>query len=222
MRRKVAWIMILVGFLTSNNCFSQIRLQGIVGFDYSYGIASGGLRDFIPKEDFDGVHFQWRYFIKRNVSLGFCTGFNNFDKELPRAVYETNRGTVSAIQTRYFHTLPLLITGYYYWRSLQYVMPYAGLAGGGYLVRYEKYFGAFPLKDSGFTFGFRPEVGVVLPFKNSGLGVYVNGKFNKVFYAHEEVDGLRFFEVGVGLYFGYPVFDDSFLREKTTRQLIED
>lgn len=220
MNRKVLlFFFILIPF---KDCFSQIKLQGIVAADYSYGITSGGLSDFIPDEDFDGVHFQWRYFIKRDVSFGFCTGFNNFDRELPRAVYETNRGTVSAIQTRYFHSFPLLITGYYYWRSLHYVMPYAGLAAGGYFVKYEKFFGAFPSRDSDFTFGLRPEIGLVVPFKNSGLGLILNGRFNKVFYSHEEVDGLRFYEVSIGLYFGYPVFDESFLNDKSKVDLTNE
>ena len=213
MNRKI--IALLVLFLVSYNvCLGQLKLQAIAAFDYSYGIATGGLHKYIPGKAFDGVHMHWRYFFKRNFSLGLSTGWNNFRTELPRSVYETDKGTVSAVQTRYFHSCPIIVTGYYYLRSLHYVMPYAGGAAGAYLTRYEKYYGVVPMRDRDINPGIRPEIGVVVPFKNSGLGLIVGGRYNMIFYSHEEVNNLQYFEAAVGLYFGYPVFSDSFLKDE--------
>src|SRR4051812_42644905 len=102
----------------SYHTHAQVRLQSIVALDYSYGFAVGSLDKYIPGKAFYGFHCQWRYFIQRNVSLGLRLGYNNFKVILPRNVYETNRGTVSAVQTRYFTSVPFIPTAYYYMRSL--------------------------------------------------------------------------------------------------------
>lgn len=198
--------------ITTCVCNAQLKLQAVASFDYSFGFAVSSLDEYIPGKTFDGFHVHWRYFIERNVSLGARTGYNNFRIYMPRAVYETDRGTVSAVQTRYFNAVPFNVTGYYYMRSLHYVMPYVGGGLGPYLLRYEKFYGVVPDHQSSIRFGMSPEVGIVFPFKNSGLGLIVTGRYNHVFYNHQEIEGLRYFETALSLYFGYPVFDDSFMR----------
>src|SRR5690606_19403257 len=135
------------------------------------------LNTFIEDKTFHGLYINWRYFLKRDFSLGLSFGWNNFDTELPRNVYETNRGTVSAVQTRYFRSTPLLVTGYYYMRNLHYVMPYIGGGLGPYFIKYEKHYGVVPDLESDLKLNFRPEIGVVIPFKNSGLGLNINGRY---------------------------------------------
>jgi hypothetical protein len=198
--------------IASCSCNAQIKLKAIASIDYSVGFASGSLNKYIPNKTFDGFQCHWRYFIKRNISLGFRTGYNNFKTTLPRDVYETDRGTVSAVQTRYFSSAPFIPTAYYYMRSLHYVMPYVGGGLGPYFLRYEKYFGVVPDRQTSIRFGLSPEAGIVIPFKNSGLGLILTGRYNQVFYSRNEISNLNYFETAVSLYFGYPVFDDSFLK----------
>jgi hypothetical protein len=86
-------------------------------------------------------------------------------------------------------------------------MPYVGMGAGGYLVNYEKWFGVVPTAERTFNFGLSPEIGVVIPFKNSGIGLILNGRFNEVFYSHNEIRNLRYAEATIGLYFGYTEFE---------------
>jgi hypothetical protein len=210
MKTKILLSSILVT-IVSYHSQAQLKLRAIASFDYSYGFAVGSLKEYIPGKTFDGFQAHWRYFIQRNVSLGLRTGYNNFRTSLPRDVYETNRGTVSAVQTRYFNSAPFIPTAYYYMRSLHYVMPYVGGGLGPYLLRYEKYYGVVPERQGSIRFGLSPEAGIVIPFKRSGLGLILTGRYNHVFYNHQEIEGLNYFEATVSLYFGYPVFDDSFM-----------
>lgn len=202
-------ILTILLILANTFCFSQVKLKMVYAFDYSYGFASGDLNNYISDRAFDGVHIHIRYLIEQDFSIGLSGGWNSFSKELPRAVYETERGTVSAIQTRYFHSFPFLATAFYYLRSSHHVMPYLGGGIGGYWLKYEKYYGIVPIEEGAFRFGIRPEAGVIIPIASSDIGIIINGRFNKVFYSYEEVDNLRFFEASIGLYVGYPAFYDK-------------
>src|SRR5436190_21918046 len=127
---------VLVCILSSQFCFCQVKLKAIVSIEYSYGIGMGDLHNFINKRAFDGANLEYRHFIKRDFTLGFRTGWNSFKEQLPRAAYDTDKGTVNAVQTRFFSSVPFLLTGHYYLRSLHYVMPYIGGGVGGYLLKY--------------------------------------------------------------------------------------
>jgi opacity protein-like surface antigen len=188
--------------ILSTNSFAQVRLIGLVSFNYSYGIPTGTLRSYIPQKPFHGANFDYRHFFKKNFSLGVHVGWNSFKTVIPRAVYETDRGTVSAVQSRFFYSFPFTFNAYYYFRSSQFVRPYIGGGLGLYNVNYQKWFGVFLTKRERIHFGFNPEVGVLVPFKNSGLGVLVNLRYNHVFYSYNEVKNLRYFEANVGLYIG--------------------
>jgi opacity protein-like surface antigen len=82
-------------------------------------------------------------------------------------------------------------------------MPYVGGGVGPVLVNYEKWFSVVNFKDRTVRFGLAPEVGVIIPFKNSGLGLNIAGRYNEVFYSHDLVQNVRYFELMAGLYFGY-------------------
>lgn len=203
-------LLFILCVILGNQAKAQMKMRALVSFDYSLGFATGTLNDFISDKAFDGFHYQWRYFKERDFSLGFHTGYNNFRKILQRDVYETDRGTVSAVQSRYFNAVPILLSGHYYLRSSHHIMPYIGGGIGGYILRYEKFYGVFPDRKTSFNFGFNPELGLVIPFKNSGIGLMLSGKYNYVFYKKNEIHNLNYFEVSAGLYFAQPIFDDPF------------
>lgn len=204
MKRTIRFILFLwIIFVAIGNSIGQIKLRSFVAFNYSYGIPVGSLNTYIPDKPFQGVNADYRYFCKRNLSLGFHTGWNSFKVVLPRQVFETDKGTVSAVQTRFFYSFPLLFTAHYYLRSSKHVMPYVGGGVGPVLVNYEKWYSVVNFKDRTIHFGIAPEVGVIIPFKNSGLGLNIAGRYNEVFYSHNEVKNVRYFELMAGLYFGY-------------------
>lgn len=202
MNRKLPLFM-LMAMLSFAPAFGQVLLKSLVAFNYSYGKASGDLNTFIPRKSFRGANFDYRYFYKRELSFGFQTGWNSFKKKFPRAVFETDKGTLSAVQTRYFYTFPFLLNIDYYLRSSHYIMPYVGGGLGPYLVNYEKWYGVVNFRNQSLHFGLRPEAGVIIPIGNTGLGFNINGKYNYVFYAHNEIRNLNYFEFCAGVYFGY-------------------
>jgi outer membrane protein W len=183
--------------------YAQVQLKGLVSFNYSYGTPMSDVRNYIPKKAFHGASVDTRRFITDNVALGVHIGWNSFKTVMPRAVYETDKGTVSAVQSRFFYSFPILVTGYYYFRKSDYIRPYVGGGIGIYDVNYRKWFGTVSSdhKDA-FYFGICPEVGVLLPFGNTGIGLMISEKFNNVFYSYKEVKNVRYFETSVGIYIG--------------------
>jgi hypothetical protein len=200
MTKLITTIFILI--ILGGNSFAQAKLIGFVAFNYSYGIPTGSLRSFIPDKPYHGANFDYRHFLRKNVSLGLHLGWNSFKESFPRAVYNTDRGTVSAVQTRYFYSFPVTINGYYYFRSMKHVMPYVGGGIGLYNVHYQKWYGVAPIKRSRLYLGLNPEVGVIFPFKNSGIGILVNMRYNNVFYSYNEFKSLQYFEANIGIYIG--------------------
>lgn len=207
-------LLILLSTLSLVSCYAQLKLHTFVDFEYSNGMPVGALRSYIPNKVFRGVHFSGRYFVKRNFTLGFNTGWNDFKTKRSREVYQTGKGTVSAVQLRYFHSCPFLISGYYYLRSSHYVMPYVGGGIGWYWLKYEKYYGVFPIIRNFLRFGLSPEIGVMVPFKRSGLGLIANVRYNKVFYSYRDIGNLNYFEASIGIYFGYVSFGEEFSEQR--------
>jgi len=204
MKRMAYYILFLWIFLsTFTNSVGQVKLRSMVAFNYSYGITTASLNSFIPNQPFHGVNGDYRYFYKRNLSFGFHTGWNSFKRQFPRQVFETNKGTVSAIQTRFFYSFPLMVTAHYYLRSSKFIMPYIGGGLGPTLVNYSKWYSIVNFRDKSIQFGIAPEIGVIIPFKKSGLGLNLAGRYNEVFYSHEEIRNVRYFELIAGIYFGY-------------------
>jgi opacity protein-like surface antigen len=206
MLKKIIPIL-LTALVAHNSATAQLKLNAIAAFDYSLGFATGSLNSYIPDKNFDGFHVQYRHFLRKDFTLGSRLGWNNFRDQLPRAVYQTDRGTVNAVQTRYFNSFPLLVNGFYYLRSSHFVMPFAGGGIGGYFLKYGKWYGAFPVEENSIRFGLSPEAGVIIPFRKSGIGLMLSGRFNKVFYNKNEIKNLQYAEVNFGLYFGYPEFE---------------
>ncbi|GAL85208.1 hypothetical protein Cpin_2233 [Sporocytophaga myxococcoides] len=164
------------------------------------GFASGDLKSYIDKKLFDGFSIESRYFINKNLSVGLNLGYNDFRKYFDRQEYPTASGNISAVQTRYFNTVPVLATGFYYLNSISAFKPYAGIGIGAFVSNYQKYLSTLESKHTKTSFGLRPEIGTLINLKN-GLGLIVSGRYNYATYSYQEFSSLGYFEFNFGLSF---------------------
>ncbi|MBO9701460.1 MAG: outer membrane beta-barrel protein [Sporocytophaga sp.] len=193
-------LMAIVLISAQNTCNAQDNIKTLFSYNYGMGFATGDLKSYIDKKLFDGFSVEGRFFINKNISLGLNVGYNDFRKYLNREVYSTGSGNISAVQTRYFNTVPVLATGFYYLNSISAFKPYAGIGIGAYVSNYQKYYSTLESKHTKTCFGFRPEIGTLIKLRN-GLGLIVSGRYNYATYSYQEFSSLNYFELNFGLSF---------------------
>ncbi len=194
----VLMTIILISAQSTSN--AQDNIKSLFSYNYGMGFATGDLKSYIDKKLFDGFSIEGRYFINKNLSFGLNLGYNDFRKYFDRAVYSTPSGNDSYVQTRYFNTVPVLATGFYYLSSISAFKPYAGIGIGAFVSNYQKYRGTNELKHTKTSFGLRPEIGTLISLRN-GLGLIVSGRYNYATYSYAEFSSLNYFELNFGLSF---------------------
>jgi len=203
MRKYILTLLTAIAVISAQStCKAQDNIKMLFSYNYGMGFATGDLKSYIDKKLFDGFSIESRFFVKKNISLGLNVGYNDFRKYFDREVYanSTGNGNTSVVQTRYFNTVPVLVTGFYYLNSTSAFRPYAGIGLGAYVSNYQKYFSTLESKHTKTTFGLRPEIGTLIKLRD-GLGLIVSGRYNFATYSYQEFSNLSYFELNFGLSF---------------------
>jgi outer membrane protein W len=202
MRKYILPILITIVLISAQSTSkAQDNIKSLFSYNYGIGFATGDLKSYIDKKLFDGFSIEGRYFINKNISVGLNLGYNDFRKYFDRQDYPTTGGNISAVQTRYFNTVPVLATGFYYLNSVSAFKPYAGIGIGAFVSNYQKYFSTLEFnKQTKTSFGLRPEIGTLINLKN-GLGLILSARYSFAAYSYEEFSSLNYFELNFGLSF---------------------
>lgn len=201
MRKYILPVLTAIILISAQStCKAQDNIKTLFSYNYGLGFATGDLKSYIDKKLFDGFSIESRFFINKNVSVGLNVGYNDFRKYFDRDVYPTGSGNSSYVQTRYFNTVPVLATGFYYLNSISAFKPYAGIGLGAYVSNYQKYYSTLESKHTKTSFGLRPEIGTLIKLR-SGLGLIVSGRYNFATYSYQEFSSLNYFELNFGLSF---------------------
>lgn len=108
-------------------------------------------------------------FPKTNLSAGLSVGSQYFQNRIGRQVYSSDNQDVSAVQTRTFSTIPLVVTGSYHVGNVNArVRPYVQVGLGGAFAELINYWGNIPTGDNGFRFVAQAGAGVRVLFKKQG------------------------------------------------------
>ena len=111
---------------------------------------------------------------------------------------------VSAVQQRFLNIVPLVAQGQY--RLIlgnSPIIPYAGLAIGGYHVDYEKYWSNILDEKESWNFGLAPHIGVLLPFASEQIGINLEVKYNYIDFSYNEVKNISYFDTNFGIFFNF-------------------
>ncbi|WP_028982506.1 hypothetical protein [Sporocytophaga myxococcoides] len=181
---------------------AKAQYRNLFLYNYSAGKTVGSLDKFIDGKYYDGFHIDLRHFFKEDYSFGFRIGWNNVKAVLDRQSFQTDKGTVSAIQTRYMSSLPVVLNAFYYPLKGKSLIPYVGGSLGVYVMDYQKWFGSVAFKKKSFRPGISPEIGFLAPIKKSEVGVGAFARFNYAAYSHEEVKNMIYMELGVIIFLG--------------------
>lgn len=108
-------------------------------------------------------------FPKTNLSAGVSIGSQYFQNRIGRQVYSSDNQDVSAVQTRTFSAIPVVVTGSYHFGNVNaLIRPYVQVGAGGAFAELINYWGTIPTGDNGFRFVAQAGAGVRVLFKKQG------------------------------------------------------
>jgi outer membrane protein W len=196
--------------------FTSLVMSGLVSgqeggsviFNYSVGFTAGSTKDFVSPVSSRGFNFDLRFNVRENISVGAIVGWNYFYEKKNRDVYQVTRNGISsdlnAVQQRFLNIIPLVAQGQYRLISgSSPIIPYAGLAIGGYHVDYEKYWSNILDEKESWEFGFAPHVGVLFPFASEQIGINLEVKYNYINFSYNEVNNISYFDTNIGMFFNF-------------------
>lgn len=201
MKSLKQWILLLVAFLGAQSAFAQVRSPLSIDAEYSIGQPLGSLKDYTNKTSFRGWRIGLQYQLNDQLAVGLRSGYQEFYQRLPRAVYHTDGGDVSAVQTRTLQVTPILATiQYQLVKPDRPVIPYIGLGVGAASFDYNKYYGEFSDGNNNWNFAVSPEVGINIPF-GKGSPVLFNASIQYTYspYNWQDINGYHVVQANLGL-----------------------
>jgi len=120
----------LAGGAFTERAFAQGALAVLT---YSMALPTGDLADYTDEFSYRGFSFDYRFFVRDQLSVGFGLGWQNFSEKESGTF---NQGTITATgtQVRYATGYPFMATGYLYTGESGGLRLYGGLQAGLYYV----------------------------------------------------------------------------------------
>lgn len=201
MKNIFAFIILVLGAVGFSDVQAQDRLMLKVG--YNTAMPVGTFKDYMGKNSFRGYRGEILYPVNEQLKVGLGVTYNDFYEKLPRKLYQTSEGTLSAVVSNSIQTTPIMIKGDYELTKNGLIRPYVGLGAGFNLVTYARYFGEFSDKKSGFKPAVGAEAGVNIPFNRETRmsGINLGGHYNYLPFKYNEVTNLNNWGVHVAAYF---------------------
>lgn len=173
---------------------------------YMGAVPMGSFKDnYIDKSSFRNASISIEWVLRNSpLSIGGEIGSTYFEKRMPRALYESTDGTISAVQTRTLSQYPIeLFANYNFLPKTAQVQPYIQVSGGASVLDYTVYYGSLASENQKI----RPKYGIGLGsrffFKKEGsFGLDVRVKYDATAYKYEYIDkGISSVNGSIGLFY---------------------
>jgi hypothetical protein len=164
-------------------------------FTYSMGLPTGDLADFTDEFSYRGFSFDYRFFPRDRISVGFGLGWQNFS-ELVSGTFTQGTITATGTKIQYATGYPFMATGYVYTGEPGRFRLYGGLQTGLYYVTKRFDFGIYSFYEDFFQFGVIPEAGILIPI--SRINLIANVRYHYAF-ATSSADPFSHFSFNVGI-----------------------
>ncbi len=196
--KHIVIVFFLVGFT------NIVSAQSSFSATYHYGtLGSKDLNEFIKKDSWRGMDFEFQYMLKPQVSIGLLTGYQHFFEKRPRATYTNGTSAINAVTWRYFSDVPLLVTSKYYFKESG-LKPYLGVGMGLSFSKQEIQVGDYLASENSTNFALMAEGGLQYNV-NSNFGLLFNTKYHYRPYNPNQFSthNIGYLTVGLGLVFQY-------------------
>lgn len=175
-----AIILSCMGFANAQSYSYGDNMRQIYSINYQINVPMGSSKDFISNASFEGVNFNWAYFLTDNVAVGMDLSYNNYHKNIGKEIYRPNENmAINAAQYRYTQVFPLKAQVKYFFNPYSLVKGYAGLGIGALSAGQHIVVQDLDSWDNNWGFLVAPEVGVLIPFgENSPFGANITAGYN--------------------------------------------
>lgn len=171
--KKIIVLTIFCFLFVVNKAYSQ---QGYFTASYSMGFASGDLSDYISAASFRGIGFEYRGYLSNNISAGVDVGYNLFYERKDYDTYTQNTMSLSGVQYRYSHQVPILAVSDYMFKPGEKFNPYVGFGLGTIYSHRETDMGTFYTKQTAWHFAIKPEIGLIFE-ANRAMDLKLSAKY---------------------------------------------
>ena len=151
---------------------------------YGVSVPLGGQKDYIDKLSPTNVAIDGEWLFPQRFSIGIKTGYQYAQQRLPRALYQYEDQSISAVQTRTLTIIPVMVSASYYFAgNADAIRPYVQLAGGGAYMDYTNFFGTLSDGKNGFKGAITPAIGLkYYGRREQGLGAEIQAQYQTVFF----------------------------------------
>ena len=193
--KKIFFVILLTGIITA----TQIKAQeSFYSIQYSMGFPTGDLKEFNEAASFRGMSFEYRYMMQPSMGVGFETGYNLFYDRMDYATYTQGTQSLTGIQYRYTHAVPVLAAFDYYLKPDTQVNPFVGLGVGTLYTYRDLDMGMFTMESDVWQFALRPQIGAIISTPSADL--IIAAKYFSGFKA-KDTEGQQYFTINIGLVF---------------------
>ncbi len=175
--------------------------QGMFGVSYDIGVPIGGTSDYIGAPSFRGFGIEGRGFITDNLSYGGSFNWAVFYEEFGPDEWNVEDDTRTAYgkQFRYINSFPLMATMHYYFGEWDATRLYAGTGIGAQKIDRRTDLGLYTDNNHQWTFGFAPEIGVLIPV-NFNSSINISAKYQYAVKADKQ-DAVSYLSFKIGFAF---------------------
>jgi opacity protein-like surface antigen len=177
---------------------SAYTIEHIVVLNYNMGFTSGNTKDFIEKASFRGFGFEYRRVIKNIWSVGFSVDWQRFYESLGKQTVDFNESTLYGSQFNYINSVPLMVTGHYYFMGVDDdLITFVGSGIGTYYNELYTDIGSARFYSDSWQFGLAPEAGLIY---NVGyeVGISAAVRYNYGFET-SSLDAQSYWTIRVGI-----------------------
>jgi hypothetical protein len=143
------------------------------GLSYSMADPLAGTQDYIDAGSFRGINYEGFRELSPKFAVGWLFGWNVFKSELNNETYIRDNVTIHGNQYRYQNEFPMLIRGLYLLGAPAGIRPYIGAGLGTIYSLRRTDIGLYSIKKDAWHFAVAPELGVMIPVRESKISASV-------------------------------------------------
>lgn len=160
--------------------------------------------NYIDKTSFENYSIALEWVFQNAFSVGGEIGYSFFKKRIPRAIYPTENGEISAIQTRTMTQYPIqAFANYHFAGKNSAIQPYVHISAGASILDYTLYYGSLADQQQKIRPTYGIGVGSKFLFKKDGnFGADIRVKYQGTSFDYEYVDkGVSSLNTSIGLFY---------------------
>lgn len=173
-------------------------LEHMIILNYSIGFPTGDTEDFISKTSFRSFGFEYRRIVNNKWSAGLSFDWQRYYESMGKQTFDYKQSTLYGSQFNYMNTIPIMVTGFYYFGGVDGdLITYVGTGVGTYYN--ELYFdiGSARFYSDSWQFGLAPQAGIIYNI-GKDVGLSAGFRYNYGFET-DKLDPQSYWTIRIGL-----------------------